>query len=88
MNRYKTSWLHQIEASFYVQQGPTPARTVLKSFVAMFIGSARFGMNLENTTARSSALQKQLAEELIEVMGSRAIEPDDKIWYNDEQGNT
>ena len=34
----------------------TFARTVLKSFVAMFIGSARFEMNLENTTARPSAL--------------------------------
>ncbi|CAF9935879.1 MAG: hypothetical protein HETSPECPRED_009935 [Heterodermia speciosa] len=54
---------------------PNPARTLRKAFAQMFIGSARFGMDLPNTLERQKGLQGQFKEELIEVMGRAPSNP-------------
>ena len=69
----RLSHLHKQKELFAAP--PSPARTLRKAFAQMFIGSARFGMDLPNSMERQKGLQAQFREEMIEVMGRAPSNP-------------
>ena len=77
MLQRRLAYLQKLKIFFF---SATPS-TVVQSSVAMFIASARFGMDPPNTSPRPEALQNQFIEELVEVMGSRHPAPDMDEWF-------